>query len=432
MHDARWRCRVILASYALSLFAQSGGCGRKDEDQAGNAGQPTTVPAHTSLNTACPEVRVQLAANAPSFDIALDGPCVVTDADGNSIWEAATRIEKQRVVPLSDGRQGFQFANWAFPLTQINILPKIDGSLSLRFSDRMEPIRYQGSLRCSMSEAGGFELINVIDLESYLHGVVLNEMPGWFSPAALRAQAIAARTYALYQSSIRARNRNWDLVATEGSQVYGGLAGQDRAREGIEAVDSTRGVVCVWDGGDGPRIFCTYYSSTCGGRTQPVSALRNDQAIPPLIGNVPCTYCRNSKYYRWGPERILKSAAGQAVGERYPRVKELGPIETVEVVETTTDGRALRIRMTGRAGQSVMLRAEDFRLAVDSTGRVIRSTHFQLLPDGDSLIFADGQGYGHGVGMCQWGADGLAREGRSAEEILSYYYPGSRLISAYR
>ncbi len=98
----------------------------------------------------------------------------------------------------------------------------------------------------------------------------------------------------------------------------------------------------------------------------------------------------------------------------------------------TPEGRATRIEVTSNTGQSVVLRAEDFRLAVDPTGRIIRSTWFELSSDADSFIFADGHGFGHGLGMCQWGANGLAKLGRSAAEILAYYYPGSHLALAYR
>jgi stage II sporulation protein D len=88
------------------------------------------------------------------------------------------------------------------------------------------------------------------------------------------------------------------------------------------------------------------------------------------------------------------------------------------------------VKVTGSQG-SDFLRGEDFRLAIDSTGNIIKSASFELVDAGDKLQFINGRGYGHGVGLCQYGAEAMARKGCSAAEILEYYYPGSKIKSIY-
>ncbi len=319
---------------------------------------------------------------------------------------------------------------WRGP--SVVVKPRGDGMIRVRFAEGPRFAQYRGILRCGLTRTGRIEVVNEVGMEEYLWGVVAAEMPGSFSPEALRAQAIAARTYALYLCRTGGRGRSWDVKAGEGSQVYGGVPQQADTRAAADAVEATRGVVCTWDTPRGRRIFCTYYSAACGGCTQPVSSIANDPVIPPLAGGVRCEYCRECQYYRWGPQRMPKSLVASRLRDRYARFAQLGTVEVVEPLDSTPDGRPTRIRVADANGRGGTLRAEEFRLAVDPGGRVLRSTHFRVVVEHDDLVFADGRGYGHGVGMCQWGAHGLARGGRCAGEILAFYYPGSRLSLAYR
>jgi stage II sporulation protein D len=114
---------------------------------------------------------------------------------------------------------------------------------------------------------------------------------------------------------------------------------------------------------------------------------------------------------------------------RYPELEDLGDLRRVEVAETTTTGRAVSIRLTGSIGQTHELLAERFRHAVDPM--TLRSTHFQIRDEGTEVVFEDGRGFGHGLGLCQWGMQGQAKEGRRADEILTYYFRSARLTRVY-
>jgi stage II sporulation protein D len=119
---------------------------------------------------------------------------------------------------------------------------------------------------------------------------------------------------------------------------------------------------------------------------------------------------------------------------RYPQLKQLGEITKIVVAGRTDFGefaRLTKIKLIGSTGKSDFLRAEDFRLAIDPTGRKLRSTMCQIVELDDKWAFFSGRGWGHGVGMCQCGAQGMARNGKNTQQILSYYYPGSKIKSIY-
>jgi stage II sporulation protein D len=119
---------------------------------------------------------------------------------------------------------------------------------------------------------------------------------------------------------------------------------------------------------------------------------------------------------------------------RYPKLKELGEIRDIIVAKESNYEKFSRltlVKLVGSSGRSDFLRAEDFRLTVDPSGRKVRSTSCRILSMGDKWAFLAGRGYGHSVGMCQSGAQAMAREGKTARQILSYYYRGSKIASVY-
>jgi stage II sporulation protein D len=132
-----------------------------------------------------------------------------------------------------------------------------------------------------------------------------------------------------------------------------------------------------------------------------------------------------------GPVSRGKIAVTEALRSRYPRFKAIGPIARIDVAEATPAGRAVRYRCVDGQDREVELEAENLRLTLDPTGREIRSTYFVLADNGSEVVFKDGRGLGHGVGLCQYGADALARQGLKASQILQKYYPSSRVRRAY-
>jgi stage II sporulation protein D len=126
---------------------------------------------------------------------------------------------------------------------------------------------------------------------------------------------------------------------------------------------------------------------------------------------------------------IGKAKLTSRIAARFPDMAELGAIERVTVSGRTKHGRPTRIRLNGTSGASKEMGAESFRLAVGS--RLMRSTDCRVVTDASKITFLDGHGFGHGIGLCQWGAEGQARIGRRAGDILKFYYPGAHLTRLY-
>jgi stage II sporulation protein D len=294
---------------------------------------------------------------------------------------------------------------------------------------------YRGKFKLIVNPDGNsFDVINIVPPEPYLAGVVGAEMPSYWEPEALKAQAITARTYCFYIKKRFGTNREWDMKQTAAHQVYRGLSAE--SAQIWQAVNQTKGQVISCKQSDGREdIFPAYYSSTCGGHTENSRNVFGD-SFETLIG-VPCPYCQDvakPKFFFWPMIQFDKADITARLLQRYSQLKQLGEITTVTVAGQSDYGefsRLTKIKLHGSTGKSDFLRAEDFRLAIDPTGRKLRSTICQIIKLSDKWAFFSGRGWGHGVGMCQCGAQGMARNGKNTKQILSYYYPGSKIKSIY-
>lgn len=295
---------------------------------------------------------------------------------------------------------------------------------------------YRGSLRLIVnSDANSFDAINHVPLEPYLAGVVGAEMPHYWEPEALKAQTIASRTYCLYIKKRFGQRRNWDIRRTQAHQVYRGLAGE--SRQIWKAVNDTKGRVLNCKQIDGSEdIFPTYYSSICGGHTENSKNVFGD-SFAPLVGVV-CPYCKGVArpgLFFWPAVQYDQNNISEKLLQRYPNLKALGRITNIDPVGQSNYAgftRLTKVKLLGSTGKSDFLKAEDFRLAVDPTGLKLKSTIYQMVKKGNKWTFLSGRGYGHGVGMCQCGAEGMARLNKTAEQILAHYYPGSKIVKLYR
>jgi stage II sporulation protein D len=283
-------------------------------------------------------------------------------------------------------------------------------------------------------------VVNRLDVEDYLRGVVPLEI-GTRSPedhAAVEAQAVAARSYT-YTRMLYTAARDYDLTALDSDQVYGGSGVETFI--GDLAVAATAG----WVLSAGGRVVNAPYHSTCGGstaepsevwRTQPGSFLR------PVSDRIPGTnrfYCDIAPRFRW--ERTITGPALTAAVERYARayatlpVGGPGGVRAVRLDGTTPSGRVTSVTITTDR-TALTLRGNDIRYVVrDVGGEILFSTYFSLDPvtgsDGHlSRLVVRGQGHGHGVGLCQWGAIGRARAGHDFRAILRAYYPAAQIVRA--
>jgi stage II sporulation protein D len=230
----------------------------------------------------------------------------------------------------------------------------------------------------------------------------------------LKAIAIAARTYALYQRFTKEPS-DYDVTGDVMSQDYGGKTSEKAST--TRAVKTTDGWILMYHG----QLFPTFYHSTCGGITEHARVM-GPFDLEPLQGGVRCAFCTASPFFQW-QRRLTKADVNWAL--RKSPHGSIGAIRNLRVTKQTAFGRAEEITVVG-ARRTLRLTGYDVR-ALFGFER-IRSTFFSVRAVGDAFSL-DGHGWGHGVGMCQWGAAELARRGLSATEILAYYYPHAQLIS---
>jgi stage II sporulation protein D len=291
---------------------------------------------------------------------------------------------------------------------------------------------YRGRVRL-LAQGDQFVIVNHVDLESYLAGVLPEELYAHWSPTTYRALAVAARTFALYHVKTAGVGKEFDLGDDQASQVYGGASAE--TERAWQAVRATHGQVLTFGPVGGERIFMAQYSSSCGGTVNPASAIRDAPNIQPLAGGQRCDDCRYCPRYRWGPVRLDKAEIYAAAAAIYPAVAKLSGLGTIKVVTTTADGRPVWVDLVGAGGKSARLRAEDLRLAIvragGRSGQRLNSMNCRIVDVGKAIEFVDGRGFGHGVGLCQWGAQGKAEQGWTPEQILEFYYPGARILPAY-
>ncbi len=374
-------------------------------------------------------VRVLLATSTERLRVGAAGGLTIHDASGNEIVE---HDEDDSLIITRNG--GHLWLSGAAVDTPWLTLESSSASpLTLAFPEQRSwaaPTSYDGTLRVSPDERSGIRVINEVGIEPYVAGVVAGEAWPTFHVETLRAQAIVARTFVLDQM-LRRDAAPWDIVATQGGQVYRGIRTDQLGRRSREAAEYTRGIVCTWRAAGGERIFPTYYSAACGGGSQSAAIFGEGDHIPPLAGGVRCDYCRIAPggAYRWEPVTIPLEDVSARLAARYPALQEIGRLSDVQVIERNGDGRPVRVRLSGSGEASYDLLAESFRLALG--GGLVRSTDCKIQVKGDLLEFSEGKGFGHGLGLCQWGAEGQALEGRRAGEIIRFYYPGVTLRRAY-
>lgn len=420
---------LALLTLCAAMFAV--GCQAGGQARSVPVGRTVTLPARE------PVLRVRIIA--ATAEAAFDSPDGLwIGPPGRSTWQQRRR---RFVAPVTIKRQADRFTisaadgskvTWA--LTELMIVGTTQPFVRVNATAYPQTlVLYAGG---DGSAATRFDVINHVRMESYLPGVLQRELYASWHPTTFRAQAIAARSYALYQS-LQRRQERYDLASTTADQVYSGLTASDRAGAAVRA---TRGMILSDQG----RPIPGYYSSCCGGTSQDATVLKGGPDIAPLRGGARGRWCRASTKYRWGPfERDAATLARRiAAWGRANRhvVANLTAIKDISVGKTNAAARPLRFDLLDTDGRTWSMSAEAFRFACNfaegtlpklAPSAQLHSSHVRVAVHARRVQFTDGRGFGHGVGLCQWGAQAMARQGYSAHRILTHYYPGAGITRAY-
>ncbi|MEW6245218.1 MAG: SpoIID/LytB domain-containing protein [Nitrospirota bacterium] len=381
------------------------------------AGPPCGVPA-----AAADSVRVLLSQDAQRIDLragdrltlllsngeqrAVRPPISFTAVGGSIALNGEKTPADGLVVRASSGHLALVIAAGPSSGLSVNangVPPGSDMTTTLEVAGQVSVLR----------RGKGLMIVNELDLEEYVKGVVPSEVNAAWHPEVLKAQAVAARTYALYQRMVSA-GRDYDLVAGTQDQVYRGRHGIDGRIE--QAVEETRGLVVTYQ----QAPIYAAFSSTAAGLTE--DALNVWSKDLPYLKGVECPFDVNSPYYRWRASFKLETL------ERNLRQQGIavGTIVTLAPASYSRAGRVTKLRVLHSGGE-LYLRGEDLRRVIGYAA--IPSTQFDLDVIGPDVVVS-GYGAGHAVGLCQWGAKELAELGYSFATILGYYYPGTELQSA--
>ena len=262
-------------------------------------------------------------------------------------------------------------------------------------------------------EKNGLSLINNVELEHYLLSVVPSEVYKSWNSETLKAQAIAARTYALYeiQKSRRNKNRKFDVFNDTRSQVYKGV--QEEHRSTSRAVLATKGQVLTYKG----ALIKSYFSSSIGGMSAAGYEIGDNK---PYLKPVKSYGSKQNPNNSWAMQTSLKK-----LQQQYKTTQ----IKSINVASRSTSGRINKINIKDSRGKITSIRGDHFRAKMGYSN--MKSTRAQMSISKSGNLVIKGSGYGHGVGMGQWEAQELARRGASYSQILSHFYQGTSLQKLY-
>jgi len=286
-----------------------------------------------------------------------------------------------------------------------------DGGDRIKLNGRF----YKGEIYIKTAADEKLEVIEHLSIEDYLYGVLPVEMSPDWPLEALKAQAVASRTYALKNTNLK---KDYDMTDGADTQVYNGAT--DMSERIREAVDSTRGEVLKYKG----RLITAFFHACCGGHTASVSSAWGEDVVKPLYG-IKDPFCANSSHLNWEYYATTRDLLTfiQNRGANALRIKG------IRISDRDRSGRALKLVFSTDSG-SFAAQASDLRKTFGTYD--VRSTLITRITPMNGGYEFYGKGWGHGVGMCQDGAKGMALSGRNYKKILRHYYPGASIENVIR
>jgi stage II sporulation protein D len=336
------------------------------------------------------ELRVAIHEGKSQLQVGSSTKALVRDATGQEVGELAAMNGYK-----ADSKQGnVALGQWR---SQTLWIEPTDGGYTW-IGDRW----YRGRTQLVVTSKG-LTAVNHVDLEHYLYSVLGAEMSPSWPLEALKAQAVAARSYALHKSSTGG-NSVYDVGNTTTWQVYKGL--ESEAPSTKQAVQETAGQVMTYNG----QIILAAFHAASGGHTENVEDIWKSPFIPYLRGVV--DYDKGAPVYEW-----TKSFSSNELSRK---ISGVGKVISMTPERTTPQGRIVTMIVKGESGTK-RVSGSDLRSALG-----LRSTLFVVNSTGSGFNIS-GRGYGHGIGMSQWGARNLAAQGVNYQQILSHYYPNTTL-----
>jgi stage II sporulation protein D len=343
-------------------------------------------------------IRVAVAQKKEMIDLQLRGEYRIYSLASDSIIKEGKNLK----VNVSIWQKGLKLGLEKFDLSGIRIETASNAAILI------DKRKFRGVMDIIKKPDGTLLLVNHVDIEEYLCGVLYHEVSHLWPLEALKAQAIASRTFALYQHQIN-KDKEYDLTNTTYSQVYGGATSEKYRTN--KAVIRTYGEVMTYNG----ELFPAYFHACCGGHTEDADKLWKTNLL--VLKGRDCPYCTHSPHFNWSRKVSIWLVRKKLMENGY----KCGKIISFKPSAYDVSGRVTEVIIETTQG-NLVIPSNKFRIMISPT--LIKSTNFTVKLDSEFLYF-EGKGWGHGVGLCQWGAYGMAREGFKAEEILDFYYPNN-------
>lgn len=393
-----FQIRKIIAG-SLFIFLSVGGL------DAAESVRQISLPLPADMK-AFQKIRILVLRDKPEVKVSCATPFEVFDDQGNSLIRDA-KLSGVTIKPL---KEGIQWWNKIVP-TRFLLVQSPGNSIRIGHTG----VFREGVLLYKNSK-GNLDVINELKLDDYLKGVLPFEGNPQWSYESLKAQAVASRTFALFKM-IERRQEEYDVSSGMYSQVYAGRNIETERTN--QAVEVTQGQILTYQN----KIFLAYYHSTCGGATTAADLVWRVKAIPPLDG-VECRFCVNSPHYRWQATVTRKEIQSKLAKHGMP----LHDVQSLQLDKVDRTGRAHAILIKSKWWQKDV-DADAFRVWIDPMKLKSNLITRVTTNDAGDYVFK-GRGWGHGVGLCQYGMKYLGELGYGYQEILSYYYPGAQVIQA--
>ncbi len=364
--------------------------------------------SYSSDESVLPSIRVLIAKDLKDFTVSVGNKFKIIDPRTQEVLYEGKRLKDSKVNATD---YGINVGEYFFVQRHIRIISENSFTITSKGIAK----RYRGGVDVISGPLKKIYLINDVEIETYIRGVLYHEVTDRWPIEAIKAQAVAARTYAYFQRS-QNKNNEFDLTNDIYSQVYGGRSAE-RYRTNI-AVKKTEGEVLYFEG----KILPAYFHANCGGQTENVKELWEDQKnLTPLWGVV-CPYCKDGPAYSWKRNFRLQDFQEKLVKAGY----SVGVIQEISIVDKNESGRNEWLLIKSRDGRQLKMEGKKFREIIGPN--VIRSNNYDIVMKG---YYCDliGKGWGHGVGMCQWGAYAMSVQRFTYQQILSFYYPGSEIVT---